>query len=227
MARTATTRAEVAFSRLRADILDGALPPGEKLPFAVLCERYGFSIGVIREALSRLAELGLVVAEPQLGYRVIPLSVDDLEDLTTTRCEIEGAALALSVQHGDLAWESSVVAAHHALERTPAVRPDGAAGINPEWVALHRCFHAALLDGCPAPRLVSIAASLRDAAEVYRSWSFDAARPSARDVAVEHRAMLVAALDRDAAAAAQLLQEHLRSTAEELIARFANAMLNS
>ncbi len=226
MARTtATTRAEIAFTRIRADILSGTLRAGEKLPFAHLCQEYGVSIGVVREALSRLAELGLVLAEPQLGFRVIPLSIDDLEDLTISRCEIEGAALALSVEHGDLAWESSVVAAQHALDRTPPFRDANSGQVNEAWTVLHGAYHHALLAGCPAPRLIAIASSVRDAAEIYRSWAHDIGHPDRRDFTAEHRALTQAALDRDSATAASLLRNHLRQTAELLIERVAAELL--
>lgn len=47
------TRQQVAYDALRADVLSGRLEPGQKLPFAEMCERYGTSVGVIREALTR------------------------------------------------------------------------------------------------------------------------------------------------------------------------------
>ena len=105
-----------------ADILAGRLTPGAKLPFAELVARYGGSTSVIREGLARLVEQGLVQAEPQHGFRVVPLSIGDLDDLTTARCELEGLVLRLSIEAGDLEWESGIVAAHHTLERTPMAR---------------------------------------------------------------------------------------------------------
>ena len=104
---------------MRSDILAGHLTPGAKLPFAELVARYGGSTSVIREGLTRLVEQGLVQAEPQHGFRVVPLSISDLDDLTTARCELEGLVLRLSIAAGDLEWESAIVAAHHTLERTP------------------------------------------------------------------------------------------------------------
>src|SRR3954447_15366630 len=115
----AITRGEQVFSQLRADILSGRVLPGTRLRFADLTERYDCSTSVVREGLTRLAEQGLVEAEPQHGFSVTSLSDDDLDDLTTARCELEGLVLRMSIEHGDIAWESEVVAAHHALDRTP------------------------------------------------------------------------------------------------------------
>src|SRR5271157_1164652 len=53
----------------------------------------GSEPGAVREALSRLSAEGLVIAESQKGYRVAPLSADELLDLTEARVEIERIAL--------------------------------------------------------------------------------------------------------------------------------------
>jgi DNA-binding GntR family transcriptional regulator len=71
---------EQVHRRLRADILAGVLAPGSRLLFADLGDRYHASMGVLREALTRLAGEGLVDSEPQTGHRVMSLSAADLVD---------------------------------------------------------------------------------------------------------------------------------------------------
>ncbi len=206
------------FARLKADILSGDLPPGSKLAFASLGQRYAASVGVTREALSRLSELGLVVAEPQVGFRVPAVSAEDLSDLTLARCETEGSALEQSIEHGDLAWETRVVASHYALERTPVWRDAPGDAVSPAWETLHTEFHVALISACPSVRLINIAAALRDAAEIYRSWSHGVTlNTSHRDFAEEHRAIKDAALSRKQVEASDLLKCHLRLTADLLL----------
>ena len=129
------------YTRLRGDIVAGRLLPGARLPFAELTARYGSSTSAIREALQRLVEQGLVVSEPQLGFHIVTLSVEDLRDLTTARCEIEGLALRYAIENGDLAWESAIVAALHVLERTAvtAAGPgDETRSLSDEWTAAHK-----------------------------------------------------------------------------------------
>src|SRR5438270_5360420 len=70
----ARTRADRIYRQLRSDILTGRLSPGQRLPFAELCQHYDVSIGVLREVLPRLTEQGLVSAEPQIGFRVMSVS---------------------------------------------------------------------------------------------------------------------------------------------------------
>ena len=45
------TQAEIACDSIRAEILDGRLPPGAKLTIKALEERFGLSLGAVREAL--------------------------------------------------------------------------------------------------------------------------------------------------------------------------------
>lgn len=214
------TRTEEVYARLRDDIMSGRLLPGEKLPFADLSARYESSTSAIREGLQRLVEQGLVTSEPQLGFRVVTLSVADLLDLTTARCDIEGLALRYSIEHGDLAWEAGVVAAWHTLERTPFEGAATGGALAAGWTVAHRAFHDSLISGCPNRRIRSTAIELRDAAELYRHWSWQAAVAESsghRDVAAEHGALVDAVLQRDAGRAVELLHEHLTTTTRLLV----------
>ena len=103
---TGSTKAERVFHRLRADILAGRHQPGERLRYAELCEQYDTSMGVLREALLRLAEQELVKGEAQQGFQVVSLSADDLLELTEARRELETLTLRHAIADGDLEWES-------------------------------------------------------------------------------------------------------------------------
>jgi DNA-binding GntR family transcriptional regulator len=210
------TRTQAVYDQLRADILAGRLPPGSRLLFNQLITRYDASMGVLREGLSRLAEQGLVQAEPQQGFRVTPLSAQDLRDLTAARCAIEGLVLREAVDSGSLAWEARVLAAHHTLLRTPQSYAEDPARLTDEWVAAHADYHRALLDGCANARLRGIAGSLRDSAELYRRWSVPLGG-SPRDIAGEHRRILDAVLARKADAAVAALTDHIQHTTNALL----------
>src|SRR5215203_3219857 len=79
------TVSSAVYGRIRADILCGSLPPGMKLKLENLRQTYDVSINTLRETLSRLAADGLVEAEGQRGFNVIPASFSDLVDITETR----------------------------------------------------------------------------------------------------------------------------------------------
>jgi len=119
-----STLTQNVYQRLRADLLACRLMPGQKLKIEELCERLSAGSSAVREALSRLAADGFVVVEPQRGFRVTPLSFTELRDLTNVRCEIEGQCIRDAIKHGDIDWETAVIAALHRLSRTPERAPD-------------------------------------------------------------------------------------------------------
>jgi len=219
MAKTLTgTRVDDVQQRLRSDILAGRLRPGDRLKFPTLCEQFKVSAGVVREALSRLADQGLVRMQPHQGFQVTPLSYDDLRELTSARIQIETMVFRMSVEQGDLEWETGTVAAHHMLARTPVQDPDDPSRPNEAWDEVHAAFHKALLSGCPNRRLLDIAMRLREEAELYRHWSLSLRNDNHRDAAGEHQQLMEAAVARDADLAVERLTAHIAAPAERLLA---------
>src|SRR4030095_5501445 len=93
--RTLTTD---LFDRLRTDILHCKLRPNSRLRFRDLREAYSSGISPLREALMRLVSDGLVVLEDHKGFRVAPVSREEIMDIANTRCELEGIAVRLSIE---------------------------------------------------------------------------------------------------------------------------------
>lgn len=209
-----TTRALLVHAQLREDVLAGVLLPGQRLRLVELARRFSASQSVIREALTRLAEQGLAVATPQQGFRVTPLSITELDELTDARVEIEALVLSRAVRRGDLGWESSIVAAHHQLSNTAKITPTDEP--NGGWFSAHERFHQQMLRGCGNDRLYAVAMSLRDAASLYRRWSRPIGLDYERDVDLEHHQLLDAVLARDEPAAAKLLAQHIERTSNSL-----------
>lgn len=216
-----------AYTRLRTDILSGRFPPGSKLNVRALALQGGVSLSVIREALTRLAEQRLVIAEPQLGFSVVSIDVDDLRDITRLRIMIEGTALTDAVLHGGIEYESCVVSAHHRMSRTNYFCDGSDEIVTDEWAEAHSMFHDVLISAAPSMRLRRLSAALRDSSELYRRWSgpFHESSPP-RDVADEHRELVDAVLNHDAERAASLLTEHIRVTSDRL-ASYAEARLDT
>lgn len=219
-ASTSKTLSSSLAAQLQTDIIKGVLPPGSKLRTKELCERYGASLIPMREALSRLASSGFVQAEDQKGFRVAQVSAEDLADITRTRLFIEKEALRRSIEHGDLAWESRLIAAHHQLSKRPMQLPD-VVGIAPDWEAAHAEYHRVLLSACDSKWLLKVAADLRAQTTRYRHLSLQVQSPikstkvkSSRNVAAEHQGLLDAALKRDPNLATALLEKHFQATQE-------------
>jgi DNA-binding GntR family transcriptional regulator len=216
---SATTAAKsltsVAFERLRFDILAGELLPAERLRIQALSERYQVGATAIREALSRLVTEGLVALEDQRGFNVAPVSRAELLDLTQTRVRVEQMALRLALEHGDVEWESRLLSAFHRLSRTP---PPTSPERDALWSAAHRRFHEALIDACASPWMVHLCRLLYDKSERYRNLAKHETRDKGRDVDTEHRALMDAAMARDAERACRLLGEHFVETTQIILA---------
>lgn len=216
--RKAKTRSEEVYSAVRVAILNGLYTPGEKLSPSVLSQEFGVSLSVVREALTRLAQQGLVVSQPQIGFQVTPISREDLLDLTSVRLDIETLALRRSVENGDLEWRSELLAAHYVLEHTPQhVEEEGRRIHSEDWQRAHALYHERLLAGCGSTRLLEIASSLRDSADLYRRWSEPIGGDVTRDIAGEHRAILEAVQAGDPDLAVEKLAAHISHTTNVLL----------
>jgi DNA-binding GntR family transcriptional regulator len=205
-----------AYESLRADLLACRILPGKRLKIQELCTQFSVSLGAIREALSRLTSEGLVVAEPQRGFRAAPISAADLADLTMVRVEIETLCLERAIAYGDVGWEACLVAAAHRLSRTPERDLNDPARTNEDWAEAHSAFHLALVDGCGSPWLLHLHALLYAQSERYRRLSVPFAAKG-RNVDKEHQAIVTATLARDAENATRLLAAHLEATAHILL----------
>ncbi|MFM9923373.1 GntR family transcriptional regulator [Variovorax sp. H27-G14] len=205
------------FTELRTAIVGGRLLPGSKLNIAALAEELDVSAGAVREGLAMLEAEALVVSEPARGFRVSPVSPTDLEELVTARIEIEKLCLAEAIRHGDLAWEGSVVSAHHRLSRLAERDAAMPTVLSTEWTGSHAEFHNALVSGCPNSWLLRMHQMLYQQSERYRQLSAPLSKES-RDVGAEHQALLDAVLNRDILAAQTLISEHLQTTGRLLLA---------
>lgn len=214
------TRKETISSRisalLRGAILRGDLAPGSKINLDRLRERYDISISPLREAVSRLVADGLVEFEDQRGYRVVPVSMENLAEVTTLRAEFEVIALRNSIERGNLDWESDVMRALHLLTRTErdGTRPETIEA----WETAHADFHKALIRGCGMPLLLTFCSVLHNMNDRYRCL-YLARDLSCRDVAAEHEEIAMAAAAYDADSACAALRAHILRTGETLMRR--------
>ena len=205
------TLVERAYLGLRHDVVCGKLAPGERLRVEHLKDQYEVGAGTLREALSLLVSDALVTAEGQRGFRVAPISLADLEDVTNTRVMLETEALRQSIRRGDARWEAALVASYHLLTQTES----DPAGREPDlWERRNKAFHEALNAGFDSTWSKYFLDILYRHAERYRNinWRLTAAHASGRDVHREHEDIFRAAIDRQEARAALALEAHVRLT---------------
>jgi GntR family transcriptional regulator, carbon starvation induced regulator len=213
----APTFAEHAFNLLHADIVKAKLRPGEKMHVERLRKAYGVGATPLREALSKLSSLDLVTAEGQRGFRVAPVSVANLLDITKTRAWIESIALRAAVASGDRRWEADILAAAHRLRGCPKSDDES---LSDDWYRENRAFHDTLVSACNSPQIMTFRAQLYDLSDRYRRLSVRNGL-AGRDLDAEHRLIMDAVLARDAdAAVAHTVNHFIETTRAILIGEF-------
>ncbi|MBA4790797.1 MAG: GntR family transcriptional regulator [Rhizobiales bacterium] len=205
--------ASAVFVHLRSEVMTGELKAGEPLRAAAIAQRLRVSLTAVREALVRLLSDGFVTSIDQKGFRVTPVSLHDLADVTERRIQIEGTALRLSMQKGGAEWRDRIEACHQRLAAIPMRRPEKPGVTSEAWSEEHERFHLSLLDACDSPWLLRFRSTLFVHSERYRRLSAKAGG-SMRDVAAEHGVIAQAVLSGDADAAVAALSEHYRRTME-------------
>lgn len=203
------TLIETAYHGLRRAIIDGKHAPNEPLRVEHLKKTYQVSAGTLREALALLVSDALVVTQGYRGFKVAPMSLQDLADLCRVRTLIECEAVRESMQQGRDDWEAAVVAAYHKLSRAEERLSADAASAFDEWEARNREFHEALVSACSSQWLRRMRAVLYQLAERYRRLSALKGTPPQR-VHEEHSELYAAVMARDVARATALLQQHIQ-----------------
>ena len=213
--RTLTT---ALFEQLRSDILHNHLDPGSRLRFRDLRERYKSGLSPLREALMRLVAEGLVVLEDHKGFRVAPVSREEMVDIANTLLEVEALAIRMAAEKGDDRWEADIVARFHELSKRQMFSEDGT--LDPEWEARNVAFHEALYAACGSPSLKLVCHVLYERHSRYRRLRTRSSGKPDRDVSKEHEALMRATIARDAGRAIALLRKHRAATLEAVLAEW-------
>jgi DNA-binding GntR family transcriptional regulator len=207
------TMATQLVQRLREEIVSGSLLPGAKLNLAAARESFAVSLSPLREALARLVAEGLVEFEDNRGYRIAPVSLANLAEVTQLRTEFEGSALRHAMTVGDLEWEADVMRALHRL--SGIARDRSRPATLAQWEAAHADFHMTLIRGCNMPLLLNICRVLHNLNDRYRRV-FLQAEGGDRDVAAEHAEIAARAVRREIEPACTSLREHIQRTGTNL-----------
>ncbi len=208
------TMASQLVDRLREAIVSGQFEAGSKINLERARASFGVSLSPLREALARLIADGLVVFEDNRGYRVAPVSLANLAEITRLREEFEVLALRQAIAIGTVDWEGDVMRALHRMNRT---------GRDPEqpdtlerWEAYHREFHLTLIAGCRMPLLLNFCSVLLTLNDRYRRSFLRRTPGGDRNVAHEHSEIAQGAVARDADFACDSLREHIHRTGTNL-----------
>jgi GntR family carbon starvation induced transcriptional regulator len=199
--------------RMREDILCCALKPDQRLRFGELRQRYGTSVGTLREALSHLVSEGLVRAPKRGGASPSPRSRWPISSISASCASISRRGRwptpsAMAPMPGKPRSSSS----YFLLSKLAAPRQDDPASVKREWGKRHKRFHDSLVATCTSPWSLHFRSELFDQARRYHWLTMIHARSRRCN---EHLELRDAVLARDVALACRLIEKHIRTTVEQ------------
>jgi DNA-binding GntR family transcriptional regulator len=162
-----STKADEIALVLEDEIVSGQIAAGIVLRQEQLSERFGVSRTPIREALRRLAALGLVSFVPNRGVRVRTLSREELREAFLVRAELESLATELATPRmtaDDLRRLDEAELRFSVL--TLELRAKARSGVedNPlaiEWMKANYAFHDVIYAAAGSPYVERMAKGAR------------------------------------------------------------------
>lgn len=212
--RTYKTMQELAFEAIRGRILGGSLRPGQWVRQDRLAAELGVSRMPVREALRRLADIGLVRLHAHRGTQVIHLDASSVEDLFVTRAALEGTAARLAagrLGRTDLAALEGLLGQ---MDRAAARCAFGA------YVRLNDRYHQRLNASCGLQTLTATIEAIRSRCALVLRSGLNLPERLAESQKEHHR-IYEACHRGDGRAAEKAMREHILRTAKALVARFA------
>jgi DNA-binding GntR family transcriptional regulator len=206
--RVRQSLAESVYRKLRTAVLTCELQPGSEVSELDLANQLKVSKTPVREALARLASDGYVRAYPRRGYHILPLTLSDMNDILDVRLVVEMGAVELACQR---ITDAQLQELDDLANRT--FEPGGDQEI---VIGVNREFHILIGRATQSARLAQLLERYIDDLERYFYLG-----AKLRDIGTEtmedHKHIVKALKDRDAAAARAQILEHTERTRQGLL----------
>lgn len=209
------TSSEHVLSKLREVILRGELLSGERLHQDRLAETLGVSRTPLRTALTALTQSGLVIYEPNRGFRVREFSFNEMLSAFRVRAELEALACRLagfSISDSDIKHLQEVVELGDSLIAGGELRRENLA----DYRAMNVDFHTTILKAACNDWIGTFMDQLHNvplASDRVIMWhDYDIIKRSHDD----HRRIAKALSQRDGMRASGIMFEHIIFAADHL-----------
>ncbi|HUJ92462.1 MAG TPA: GntR family transcriptional regulator [Gaiellaceae bacterium] len=214
-----STKADDIALVIEEAIVSGELAPGTVLRQEQLSEQFNVSRTPVREALRRLAALGLVSFVPNRGVRVRTISRDELQEAFMVRAELEGLATqvaATKITPEELEELDECEQRFSRISQDLRAREPGdeRRTIMGDWVRANHAFHDVIYRAAALPLVEQMAKSARRTFSGPAVWA-----PGDHSIdglyiknAEQHRAIKQALMAGSAAGARELAREHVMSS---------------
>ena len=198
-----------AYAALKEAILSLKLKPGVPLVETQVAQELGMSKTPVRAALQELEREGFVTRILFKGTYVTEVTVKDVVEIFLIRAVLEGLAARLATP---LFSSQELDQIEHNLTAAEAALTKGDLALCSK---LGKSLHDALISKADSQRLVLIIRNLDENVQRFRAISDQISGRLNKSVK-EHRRVLDALRQRDAAAAEHAMRDHLHSVLQDL-----------
>ena len=205
--------ADVAYRGVRDRILRLEMAPGSAIDEVLLVDELGVGRTPIREAIKRLALEELVVVYPRRGTFVADITMTDLGHISELRSHLEACA-------AHKAALSAPPSRARASELLAELNERASASLDTvELMKLDRRVHHLIYELSGNPFLASVAGQYYNLS--VRIWYLLLSQlPHLAETVFEHRRLLEAIRDGDAASASELAEQHVAKFASTVRGAF-------
>lgn len=193
---------EQALVIVRQAIVSGEIGPDEIYSASALASRLGVSNSPVREAMLTLVNQGILEPVRNRGFRIVPISEHDLDEIGEMRRMLEVPAVVALI---DRARDEDIEALRPVAAEIEAAARTGDVAL---FLETDRRFHLSLLALGGNTRLVETVAQLRDQTRLYGVGTL-AEQGVLQRTAPEHFQLLDAVLARDPDRAEAVMTRHL------------------
>jgi len=192
---------------LEQEILLGRLEPGARIDERALSARFNVSRTPVRDALSRLASLGLVTVRPRSGSYVAEFELGDFFQISETMADLEGLCAAYAAERMDKSELAELRDRAQICEETLAAPTDA-------YVIANYEFHDAIYRGAKNKFLELLTRQTRLRIQIFRSQTFRLPDRLERSI-TEHRQIVAAIAEGDPVSARLRMTDHVQIRREE------------
>ena len=201
--------AEHVYDALKGEIQEFRLVGGDRFSEAELALRLGVSRTPVREALFRLRDEGFLGVESKLGWHVLPIDFDRLEQLYDLRLVIELASAARLCARAEVVVELEALKSFWLVPPAERCTDGRTVGMHDEQ------FHAVLVRATGNDEMARVHWDVTERIRMIRRLDFT--RASRIDATyLEHGRILRAILQRKSAQAQLLLKAHVEQSKAEV-----------
>lgn len=211
---------EQVYIALRASILNGELPPGDRLVETQLADWLRVSRTPLREALRQLQQDGLVTADIHGGLRVTTISREDAVDLYDCRLALEQAAVLGACSNATSSQVDQLGLLVHQAEK---IEQGYSRNLNyVELLNLDYQFHHLIAESSGNRWLVSLLDQLFDSMALLRIQTLQQ-NLDVLDIRLEHRQIYEAIVSRDSVLAIAAITSHLAASKGRVVQEIENS----